>query len=93
MQSRCSRATARSRRRSSASRISRDSVTLDYASPTPLDDGNLGGHLLFGLGGARVRDVVVDGHVVVREGVCVNVDEARIYARAREVAAKLWSRL
>ena len=70
-----------------------DSVTLDYRSPTPLDDGNFGGHLLFGLGGARVRDVVVDGHVVVRDGVCVNVDEERIYARAREIAARLWSRL
>lgn len=70
-----------------------DSVTLDYPSPTPLDERNFAGHLLFGLGGARVRDVVVDGHVVVRDGVCVNVDEERIYARAREVAAKLWSRL
>jgi len=70
-----------------------DSVTLDYQSPTPLDDGNFGGHLLFGLGAARVRDVVVDSHVVVRDGICVNVDEERIYARAREAAAKLWSRL
>lgn len=70
-----------------------DTVTLDYAAPTPLDDDNFAGHLLFGLGGARVRDVVVDGHVVVRDGVCVNVDEERVYARAREVAAKLWSRL
>ncbi|HEY2748259.1 MAG TPA: amidohydrolase family protein [Polyangia bacterium] len=70
-----------------------DSVTLDYASPTPIDDGNFGGHFLFGLGAARVRDVVVDGHVVVRDGVCINVDEERIYARAREVAARLWARL
>jgi putative selenium metabolism protein SsnA len=70
-----------------------DSVTLEYASPTPVNDDNFGGHLLFGLGAARVRDVVVDGHVVVREGVCVNVDEERVYARAREIAAKLWSRL
>jgi putative selenium metabolism protein SsnA len=70
-----------------------DSVTLDYASPTPYSDDNAAGHLLFGLGGARVRDVVVDGHVVVRDGVCVNVDEERIYARAREVAAALWKRL
>lgn len=70
-----------------------DSVTLDYRSPTPLDERNLGGHLLFGLRAARVRDVVVDGHVVVRDGVCTNVDEERIYARAREAAARLWSRL
>lgn len=70
-----------------------DTITLDYASPTPVDDDNFGGHLLFGLGAARVRDVVVDGHVVVRDGVCVNVDEERIYARAREIAARLWARL
>jgi putative selenium metabolism protein SsnA len=70
-----------------------DTVTLDYRSPTPLDDGNFVGHLLFGLRGARVRDLVVDGHVVLRDGVCVNVDEERIYARAREAAARLWSRL
>ena len=70
-----------------------DSITLDYASPTPVDESNFDGHLLFGLGAARVRDVVVDGHVVVRDGVCVNVDEERIYARAREIAARLWSRL
>jgi putative selenium metabolism protein SsnA len=70
-----------------------DTITLDYRAPTPLRDQNFGGHLLFGLGSARVRDVVVDGHVVVRDGVCVNVDEERIYARAREVAGALWSRL
>lgn len=70
-----------------------DTITVDYRSPTPLRDDNFGGHLLFGLGSARVRDVVVDGHVVVRDGVCVNVDEERIYARAREVAGALWSRL
>ncbi|MCU1280288.1 MAG: hypothetical protein JWM53_3834 [bacterium] len=70
-----------------------DSITLDYRAPTPLGDRNFGGHLLFGLGAARVRDVVVDGHVVMRDGVCVNVDEERIYARAREVAIALWSRL
>jgi putative selenium metabolism protein SsnA len=70
-----------------------DTITVEYPTPTPLGDDNFGGHLLFGLGGARVRDVVVDGHVVVRDGVCINVDEERVYARAREVATKLWSRL
>jgi putative selenium metabolism protein SsnA len=70
-----------------------DRVVLDYQSPTPLDEDNLDGHLLFGLGAARVNDVIVDGRVVVRDGVCINVDEERIYARAREVAAALWRRM
>jgi putative selenium metabolism protein SsnA len=70
-----------------------DTITLDYRSPTPLDDANLPGHLLFGLGRARVVEMVVAGGPVIQGGVCVNVDEERIYARAREVAARLWSRL
>lgn len=70
-----------------------DTVTLAYDPPTPLGDGNFAGHLLFGLVRAPVTDVVVDGRPVVRDGVCVNVDEERIYARAREVAARLWARM
>lgn len=70
-----------------------DSVALDYRAPTPIGDDNFAGHLLFGLRGAPVRHVTVDGSAVMRDGVLVNVDEERIYARAREVAARLWSRL
>ena len=70
-----------------------DTITLAYRSPTPLDRHNFGGHLLFGLRGAPVVDMEVDGRAVLRDGVCVNVDEERIYARAREAAARLWSRL
>jgi putative selenium metabolism protein SsnA len=70
-----------------------DRVVLDYRPPTPLDDGNLAGHFLFGLGAAPVTDLVVDGRVVLRDGLFVAVDEERILARAREVAARLWRRL
>jgi cytosine/adenosine deaminase-related metal-dependent hydrolase len=70
-----------------------DLVVLDYAPPTPVDETNLGGHLLFGLTGARVRHVIVDGRWVLRDGVCPHLDEAAILARARAAAAHLWSRL
>ncbi|MDB4970364.1 MAG: Amidohydrolase [Myxococcales bacterium] len=70
-----------------------DTITLEYRSPTPLSDGNLGGHLLFGLRAAQVRGVTVDGQTVMHDGALVNVDEERIYARARELAAKLWARM
>jgi cytosine/adenosine deaminase-related metal-dependent hydrolase len=70
-----------------------DRAVLDYRAPTPLVDDNLGGHLLFGLGAAPVTDLVVDGCVVLRDGAFVNVDEERILARAREVAAALWRRM
>jgi putative selenium metabolism protein SsnA len=70
-----------------------DLVVLDYRSPTPLDEGNLGGHLLFGLGAARVRHLVVGSRWVLRDGESPHLDEASIYARARSVAARLWARL
>jgi putative selenium metabolism protein SsnA len=70
-----------------------DLVVLDYYAPTPLDEHNLAGHLLFGLGSARVVHAVVDGQLVMRDGMLTTVDEAETYARAREAAARLWSRL
>jgi cytosine/adenosine deaminase-related metal-dependent hydrolase len=70
-----------------------DLIVVDYRAPTPLDERNVVGHLLFGLGAARVLHVLVDGRLVLRDGEVVTVDAARIYARAREAAARLWSRL
>ena len=70
-----------------------DWVVLDYAPPTPLSAENLAGHVLFGLGTRHVRDVVVNGEVVVRNRVPLRVDAERIRSRAREEAARLWRRM
>lgn len=70
-----------------------DWIVLDYEPPTPLSAENLAGHVLFGLGTRHVRDVVVNGEVVVRGRRSVRVDAARIRARAREEAARLWRRM
>jgi cytosine/adenosine deaminase-related metal-dependent hydrolase len=43
--------------------------------------------------GVRARRVVVDGEVVVDDGVCTRVDAERIRARAWEEAQRLWARL
>jgi putative selenium metabolism protein SsnA len=72
---------------------SADLIALDYRSPTPIDAGNLGGHLLFGLPAAPVVHVIVDGRLVLRDGRSTVLDEDQLYARAREVARRLWSRL
>jgi len=70
-----------------------DWIVLDYDPPTPLSAANLAGHVLFGLGVRHVRDVVVNGEVVVRNRVPLRVDAERIRARAREEAARLWRRM
>lgn len=69
-----------------------DLIVLDYDPPTPMDGGNFLGHLLFGLGKAPVETVLVGGRTVLHEGRVVNVDEAALMARARELAADLWRR-
>lgn len=70
-----------------------DWIVLDYDPPTPLSAANLSGHALFGMGVRDVRDVVVNGDVVVRDRRSVRVDELRVRARAREEAARLWGRM
>ncbi len=70
-----------------------DWIVLDYDPPTPLTAANLAGHVLFGLGTRHVRDVVVNGEAIVEGRRSTRVDGARVHARAREEAAKLWERM
>lgn len=70
-----------------------DAVVLEYDPPTPLVPENLAGHLLFGIGARHVRDVVVDGRLVVRDRKLVRVDGAALAARGRAEATRLWERM
>lgn len=70
-----------------------DLVVLAYDPPTPLDETNLFGHLLFGPGASSVRDLLVAGKLVVRDRRVLTVDEPELAARARAVAARLWQRM
>lgn len=69
-----------------------DVVISDYRPPTPLSGDNFWGHLLYGGAGLQARSVVVGGEVVMRDREIVTLDEAEIFALARERAAKLWER-
>jgi len=72
-----------------------DLALLDYLPPTPIEAGNVLGHLLFGVAvhGLRVSDLFVAGRPILRDGRFVDLDEEATYARAREVAARLWRRV
>ena len=71
-----------------------DIVLVDYDPPTPLTDQNAFGHLVFGLSQAAVDTTIVGGRVLMQnKRLTLDLDEARINARARELAAKLWKRL
>jgi putative selenium metabolism protein SsnA len=72
-----------------------DVVVLDYVPPTPLRAETVLGHLLFGVAvhSLRVADLFVAGRPILRDGAFVDIDENAAYARAREQAERLWSRL
>jgi cytosine/adenosine deaminase-related metal-dependent hydrolase len=70
-----------------------DVAILDYTPPTPLSDQTLIGHWVFGLSACHVRDVVVDGEVVVADRRLTLLDHDRIFADAAVHARRLWRRL
>ena len=69
-----------------------DLVVHDGASLpwTPPGDPTL--NLVWGTDGRSVRDVVVDGRIVVRDGRCITVDEDELRRTAREVQRALLTR-
>jgi cytosine/adenosine deaminase-related metal-dependent hydrolase len=69
-----------------------DLILVDYYPPTPLDSGNLFGHILFGIANAPVDSLMVNGRFVVRDKQCVTVDERRVAEKAARRARALWER-
>lgn len=71
-----------------------DLAIFDYDPPTPLRRTNALGHVLFGLSQAAVDTTIVGGRVLMRHRrLTLDLDEARVRARARELAQRLWKRL
>jgi putative selenium metabolism protein SsnA len=70
-----------------------DLLIVDYHPPTPLNESNLFGHLLFGVAHAPVHSLMVDGRWVLRDGRMVNIDEAKVAEEASVAAKALWERM
>ncbi len=70
-----------------------DLVLLDYCPPTPLTSENFPWHLLFGIDAQHVNSTMVAGRWLMRDRQVLEMDEERIHARARQLAAELWKRI
>ena len=71
-----------------------DLAIFDYDPPTPLEDANLAGHVVFGLSQAAVDTTIVGGRVLMEHReFTLNLDVARAHVRARERARSLWQRM
>jgi putative selenium metabolism protein SsnA len=70
-----------------------DLVVMNYKEPTPMKEGNLLGHYLFGLQSAMVESVMVGGKWVMKNRKIAGIDEDQIVARSQQLARKLWRRM
>ncbi len=71
-----------------------DIAIFDYDPPTPLEGGNVFGHLVFGISQMEADTTIVGGRVLMENRkLALNLDEARVNARARELAKNLWKRM
>lgn len=69
-----------------------DLVISDYMSPTPLEGGNIAGHITFGMTSTDVKTVIINGEVVLENGE-FPFDAAKLYGEAAEAAKRVWKNI
>ena len=65
-----------------------DVIVTDYVPLTPMDAGNINGHVLFGMTGRSVRTTICNGKVLMKDRVLVGIDEEKILSEVREESKK-----
>jgi putative selenium metabolism protein SsnA len=69
-----------------------DIIFVDYHPFTPLTDGNLPWHILFGFESSMVTTTIVAGNVLMRDRELLTLDEKAIAEEALALAPKVWER-
>ena len=70
-----------------------DVIIVDYNPLTPMNSGNLFGHILFGFTGRSVITTIINGKVIMKDRELINIDEEKIFDTSRKLASKLWSQM
>jgi cytosine/adenosine deaminase-related metal-dependent hydrolase len=70
-----------------------DIIIVDYSGPTPVNADTVNSHILFGVTGRHVDTTIINGKIVMKDRVLVNIDEEALLAKSRELAKKLWERV
>ncbi len=70
-----------------------DVIIVDYDPLTPLNAGNINGHLVFGVTGHDVVTTVANGKVLMKDRRLTQIDEAKVMADCRQAAAELADRI
>ncbi len=69
-----------------------DLVFVEYQPFTPLTDGNLPWHIIFGFQQSMVTTTIVAGKVLMKDRELLTLNEEEIAARAREIAPRVWKK-
>ncbi|MBN1755380.1 putative aminohydrolase SsnA [bacterium] len=71
---------------------SADLILVDYEPPTPLNLQNWWYHFLFGISGAPVQTLIVNGKLIMRDRRILTFNENEMLTRARKAAEGMWRR-
>jgi putative selenium metabolism protein SsnA len=69
-----------------------DLMFVDYHPHTPMTDGNLPWHIIFGFNQSMVTTTIAAGKVLMKDRELLTLNEEEIAARAREIAPRIWKR-
>lgn len=70
-----------------------DLILVDYDPHTPLNEETWVGHVIYGISQAAVDSTMVAGRFLMwNRELLLDIDEAEIKAKSRELAGKLWDR-
>ncbi|MFI3312741.1 MAG: putative aminohydrolase SsnA [Eubacteriales bacterium] len=70
-----------------------DVIVMDYKPFTPFSDGNIDGHMLFGMTGRQCETTIANGKILMQDRKMVGIDEEAINANILVESKKLWSEL
>jgi len=66
-----------------------DIIVADYDPLTPMTADNINSHILFGLNGSKVITTMINGKVLMKDRVLLNIDEAKAMWDCRQQAELL----
>ncbi|MGL5615979.1 MAG: putative aminohydrolase SsnA [Sarcina sp.] len=69
-----------------------DVIVVEYDPLTPLTADNINSHLLFGVNGKSTLTTIINGKVVMKNRILVDIDEKEMMRKSREVSSKLWAK-
>lgn len=71
-----------------------DILITNYQPSTPLNEGNVYGHLIHGIGQTSIDTTICAGKVLMRQGQFQeDLNTEQLFVRARQAAAALWKRM